>query len=237
MTKIFFPYNDQPKKFSFVFSDPIHFPFYVNNFVYYWEVASDGVTMYLLNNQPDTPIVKDVLLEETGITMYLGNNRIVPKTPIVKDVLLEEAGITTCLVNDAVDTSKRSLIEFAKIGWGIDAFKLLDPLTLGTIDPFTLGDISIYYANWMNMTTSIAKPGIGKVVKVSDGEIQLHSNVTAPLKDPEVDTTGIQYQLDSNDELAVVMQNVVVIPNAHYFGIKDNDIELETNTDNIENGT
>lgn len=156
MTKIFFPYNDQPKKFSFKFSEPIRFPFYVNDLVYYWEVGSDGITMYLLNNQidPETPIVKDVLLEETGITMYL--------------------------VNDTADTSKHILIEFAKIGWGMDTLKLLDPLMLGTIDPFTLGDISICYANWMNMTTSVAKSGVVKVVEASDAEMQLRSDAVLP---------------------------------------------------------
>lgn len=156
MTKIFFPYNDQPKKFSFKFSEPIRFPFYVNDLVYYWEVGSDGITMYLLNNQidPETPIVKDVLLEETGITMYL--------------------------VNDTADISKHILIEFAKIGWGMDTLKLLDPLMLGTIDPFTLGDISICYANWMNMTTSVAKSGVVKVVEASDAEMQLRSDAVLP---------------------------------------------------------
>lgn len=156
MTKIFFPYNDQPKKFSFKFSEPIRFPFYVNDLVYYWEVGSDGITMYLLNNQidPETPIVKDVLLEETGITMYL--------------------------VNDTADTSKHILIEFAKIGWGMDTLRLLDPLTLGAIDPFTLGDISTCYANWMNMTTSVAKSGVVKVVEASDAEMQLRSDAVLP---------------------------------------------------------
>lgn len=156
MTKIFFPYNDQPKKFSFKFSEPIRFPFYVNDLVYYWEVGSDGITMYLLNNQidPETPIVKDVLLEETGITMYL--------------------------VNDTADTSKHILIEFAKIGWGMDTLKLLDPLTLGAIDPFTLGDISTCYANWMNMTTSVAKSGVVKIVEASDAEMQLRSDAVLP---------------------------------------------------------
>lgn len=156
MTKIFFPYNDQPKQFSFKFSEPIRFPFYVNDLVYYWEVGSDGITMYLLNNKidPDTPIVKDVLLEETGITMYL--------------------------VNETADTSKHILIEFAKIGWGMDTLKLLDPLTLGEIDPFTLGEISICYANWMEIATSVAKTGVVKVIEASDAEMQLKSDAVLP---------------------------------------------------------
>lgn len=156
MTKIFFPYNDQPRQFSFKFSEPIRFPFYVNDLVYYWEVGSDGITMYLLNNKidPDTPIVKDVLLEETGITMYL--------------------------VNETADTSKHILVEFAKIGWGMDTLKLLDPFTLGEIDPFTLGEISICYANWMEITTSIAKTGIVKVIEASDAEMQLKSDCVLP---------------------------------------------------------
>ena len=156
MTKIFFPYNDQPKQFSFKFSEPIRFPFYVNDLVYYWEVGSDGITMYLLNNKidPDTPIVKDVLLEETGISMYL--------------------------VNETADTSKHILIEFAKIGWGMDTLKLLDPLTLGEIDPFTLGEISICYANWMEIATSVAKTGVVKVIEASDAEMQLKSDAVLP---------------------------------------------------------
>lgn len=156
MTKIFFPYNDQPKQFSFKFSEPIRFPFYVNDLVYYWEVGSDGITMYLLNNKidPDTPIVKDVLLEETGISMYL--------------------------INDTADTSKHILIEFAKIGWGMDTLKLLDPLTLGEIDPFTLGEISICYANWMEIATSVAKTGVVKVIEASDAEMQLKSDAVLP---------------------------------------------------------
>lgn len=156
MTKIFFPYNDQPKQFSFKFSEPIRFPFYVNDLVYYWEVGSDGITMYLLNNKidPDTPIVKDVLLEETGISMYL--------------------------VNETADTSKHILIEFAKIGWGMDTLKLLDPLTLGEIDPFTLGEISICYANWMEIATSVAKTGVVKVIEASNAEMQLKSDAVLP---------------------------------------------------------
>ncbi len=156
MTKIFFPYNDQPKQFSFKFSEPIRFPFYVNDLVYYWEVGADGITMYLLNNKidPDTPIVKDVLLEETGITMYL--------------------------VNETADVSKHILIEFAKIGWGMDTLKLLDPLTLGEIDPFTLGEISICYANWMEITASVAKTGVVKVIEASDAEMQLKSDAVLP---------------------------------------------------------
>lgn len=156
MTKIFFPYNDQPRQFSFKFSEPIRFPFYVNDLVYYWEVGSDGITMYLLNNKidPDTPIVKDVLLEETGITMYL--------------------------VNETADTSKHILVEFAKIGWGMDTLKLLDPFTLGEIDPFTLGEISICYANWMEITTSVAKTGVVKVIEASDAEMQLKSDCVLP---------------------------------------------------------
>lgn len=156
MTKIFFPYNDQPKQFSFKFSEPIRFPFYVNDLVYYWEVGSDGITMYLLNNKidPDTPIVKDVLLEETGITMYL--------------------------VNETADTSKHIFVEFAKIGWGMDTLKLLDPLTLGEIDPFTLGEISVCYANWMEIATSVAKTGVAKVVEASNAEMKLKSDAVLP---------------------------------------------------------
>lgn len=156
MTKIFFPYNDQPKKFPFKLSEPVRFPFYVNDIVYYWEVGSDGITMYLLNNKidPDTPIVKDVLIEETGITMYL--------------------------VNSAADTSKHILIEFAKIGWGMDTLGLLDPFILGEIDPFTLGDISICYANWMQFATSAVKTGANKVIEVSDSEMQLRSDTVLP---------------------------------------------------------
>lgn len=156
MTKIFFPYNDQPKKFSFKFPEPIRFPFYVNDLVYWWEADSHGITMYLIsdNISPDTPVLKDIMLEETGISMYL--------------------------VNNVAGTSKHILIEFAKIGWGMDTLGLLDPFTLGEIDPFTLGDISICYANWMNLSNSVVKVGIDPLVKASDVKMQLDSGAVIP---------------------------------------------------------
>lgn len=152
MTKIFFPYIDQPKKLSFQFSAPIRFPFYVNDLVYYWDVGSDGITMYLSNNQidPTVPIVKDIVLEDTGITMYL--------------------------VNEAVSPSKHIIVEFAKIGWGIDTLGLLDPLTIGEIDPFTLGEISVCYANWMNIAASTAKANANKVFNASNSKLQIESD-------------------------------------------------------------
>lgn len=146
MTKIFFPYNDQP----------IRFPFYINDLVYYWEVGSDGITVYLLNNKidPDMPIVKDILLEETGISMYLDN--------------------------ETTDTSKHILVEFAKIGWSMDTLGLLDPLTLGEIDLFTLGEIAVCYANWLDITASVIKAGIAKIIEASNAEMQLNSNAVLP---------------------------------------------------------
>lgn len=156
MTKIFFPYKDQPNKISFKFSEPISFPFYVNDLAYYWEVGSDGITMYLLNNQIDkhNGVVKDVLLEETGISMYL--------------------------VNEQTQTSKHIFVEFAKIGMDIDTLGLLDPFTLGEIDPFTLGQISEGYANWMEITASVAKTGVAKIVEASNAKMKLDSGVVLP---------------------------------------------------------
>lgn len=156
MTKIFFPYNDQPNKISFKFPEPISFPFYVNDLVYYWEVGSDGITMYLLNNQidQDNGVVKDILLEETGISMYL--------------------------VNEQTNTSKHIFVEFAKIGMGIDTLGILDPFTLGEIDPFTLGQISEGYANWMEITASVAKAGVAKIIEASNAKMKLDSGVVLP---------------------------------------------------------
>lgn len=152
MHKIFFPYNDQPKQFSFRFSEPIRFPFYVNDLVYYWEAGTEGITLYLLNNQidPNTPIVKDILLEETGLTMYL--------------------------VNEKTNTSKHIIVEFAKIGAGLETLGLLDPFTLGEIDPFTLGEISNCYANWMELGNSVTKPNVDKYFDASGVEMELNSN-------------------------------------------------------------
>lgn len=164
MNKIFFPYNDQPRQFSFKFSEPIRFPFYVNDLVYYWEVEPDGVTLYLLDNKinPDIPIVKDILLEETGISTYL--------------------------INGTAGTSKDILAELAKIGWNMDTLELLDDLTLGEIDRFTLGEISICYANWMEIASSVAKSGVAKIIEASDAEMKLKSDAVLPyIKDVYLD--------------------------------------------------
>lgn len=155
MTKLFFPYNDQPKQFSFKFPDPIRFPFYVNDLVYYWEIDSSGITLYLYNDTATS--VKDVMIEDTGITIYL------------KD--------------EVENTLKHIFVEFDKIGYGDNVLGNtlgeLDPHTLGDIDSYTLG--TLYqaissFADWMQLHTSTV-PVINSLhSEANDIEMMLESD-------------------------------------------------------------
>lgn len=178
MTKLFFPYEDQPKHFPFKFQDPVRFPFYVNDLVYYWEVDSHGITLYLYNDVAST--VKDVVLEETGITIYL------------KD---EVEGV-----------QKHIYVEFAKIGTGSNVLGNtlgeLDPYKLGVIDNFTLG--TLYeairsFADWMNIANSIPTALSSKGFDASNVEMQLESDSVLPY------TKNIYIEID--DDIGIVGLN------------------------------
>jgi len=125
MTKIFFPFNDQPKRFPFKLSQPIRFPFIVNDLVYYWDVGTPGITLYINSEMVvgDTPTLKDIILEDTGIVVYLHNNDL--------------------------NISQQINISFEQISAGIHTLGLLDPFTLGDIDYWTLGEISTCCADWL----------------------------------------------------------------------------------------
>lgn len=152
MTKIFFPYNDQPKQFQFKFSKPIRFPFYVNDLVYFWEADAHGITLYLHNEV--APTLKNVLLEESGITMYL--------------------------YNQETKVGKHIYVEFAKVGLGLYTLGDLDPLTLGYIDNFTLGEISNYAADWMMLLQSTANVD-GHIYSEADNvSMHLDSGIVLP---------------------------------------------------------
>lgn len=158
MAKIFFPFIDQPKQFPFLYGRSIRFPFIVENLVYYWDFNTQGITLYL-NSQdmtPDAPVLKDILLEDTGITFYLDNSNSGAGTSLVKSVL----------------------VTFEQIGRGLQTLGMIDPLTLGDIDPFKLGEISTISADWMALKTSIVSTA--KKIIEDGGDIQmcLGSNTT-----------------------------------------------------------
>ena len=166
MTKIFFPYNDQPKQFQFKFPEPIRFPFYVNDLVYFWEADAHGITLYLHNEV--APTIKDILLEESGITMYLYNQE-------TKD-------------------GKHIYVEFAKVVLGLYTLRDLDPLTLGYIDNFTLGEISNYAADWMMLLQSVVKAD-GHIYSDADSvSMRLDSGAVLPY-DKKIYTGELQDKL------------------------------------------
>ena len=131
MTRLFFPYQDTPKQLLFKLPQQVRFPFYVNDLVYYWEAGTDGVTVYLLNNKID------------------------PSNPVIKDIVIEETGITVYLYNQTTQLSQQIFVEYGTIESKIATLGDIDPYTLQTIDPFTLGHTSGAYANWMEMRTSV----------------------------------------------------------------------------------
>lgn len=152
MTKIFFPYNDQPKQFSFKFPEPIRFPFYVNDLVYFWEVDAHGITLYLHNDI--APALKDIELEESGISMYL--------------------------YNEQTKVGKHIFLDFAKIGLGLYTLGDLDPLTLGHIDYFTLGEISTYASDWMMLSQSSVGTIAQTEVQADEAQMRLRSDTVVP---------------------------------------------------------
>ena len=155
MAKIFFPYIDRPKEFPFLMGRRIRFLFIVEDLVYYWEFTMEGATLYLhsgdISNQ--TPILKDILLEDTGITFYLANDSLAVDTPLIQAVY----------------------IEFEQIGKGVHTLGRLDPLTLGDIDPFTLGDISNVSANWKALRNAIVTAVSNIVAEGGDLRMRLNS--------------------------------------------------------------
>lgn len=152
MTKIFFPYNDQPKRFSFKFLDPIRFSFHIDNFVYYWNVETDGLPLYLLNNQ------------------------ISPDLPIVKDILLDKINSDLCLFNEPSDTLKHILIELPKEdlhGLDENTLQSLDLLPIYDMDSLIFGNATTFYTNRIDLETDLRQFDITKFVEASNITIQL----------------------------------------------------------------
>lgn len=156
MAKIFFPYIDRPKEFPFLLGRPIRFLFIVENLVYCWEFTMEGTTLYLHSDDisEKTPILKDILLEDTGITFYLENHSLDAKLSVVKSIL----------------------IEFEQIGKGVHTLGRLDPLTLGDIDPFTLGEISNVSANWKALRNAIVSAVSNVFAEGGDWQMRLNSD-------------------------------------------------------------
>lgn len=156
MAKIFFPYIDRPKEFPFLLGRQIRFPFIVEDLVYYWTFTTEGITLYLhsADISEETPILKDILLEDTGITFYLANG---------------SAGAQATLI-------KAVYVEFEQIGKGIHTLGRLDPLTLGDIDPFTLGEISNVSASWKALRNAIATTMSNIITNGDNAQMHLKSD-------------------------------------------------------------
>ncbi len=156
MAKIFFPYIDRPKEFPFLLGRQIRFPFIVEDLVYYWTFSTEGITLYLHseNITKQTPILKDILLEDTGITFYLANDSIGTQATLAKAVY----------------------IEFEQIGKGIHTLGRLDPLILGDIDPFTLGEITHVSANWKALRNAIVTAISNITSEGNDLQMKLNSD-------------------------------------------------------------
>lgn len=166
MAKIFFPYIDRPKEFPFLVDWQIHFPypldrqiwfpFIVGDWAYYWTLTTEGVTLYLGTEDipANMPVLKDILLEDTGIAFYLENGSLEAQTSL----------------------SKMVYVEFEQIGKGVHTLSRLDPLTLGDIDPYTLGDISNVSANWKALRNAVVAAARDIAAQGGDVEMRLGSD-------------------------------------------------------------
>ena len=134
MAKIFFPFADKPKKLPFLLDKTIRFPFTIDNLLYYCDISTEGITMYLHNGaiSVDSMQMQMVLMEIKDI-LYLINGEI------------GSEGIPI------VELSKKSFVSFKQYGRGLHTIGLLDPFTLGELDPFSFANIIGDSANWMVM--------------------------------------------------------------------------------------
>ncbi len=158
MAKIFFPFADQPKKLPFLLDKTIRFPFTIDNLLYYCDISTEGITMYLHNGaiSVDSLQMQMVLMEIKDI-LYLINGEI------------GQEGIPI------VELSKKSFVTFKQYGRGLHTIGLLDPFTLGELDPFSFANIVGDSANWVVMENCLLEAISNVIVDFEHVGLQLQS--------------------------------------------------------------
>ena len=159
MAKIFFPFADQPKQLPFLIDKTIRFPFTIDNLLYYCDISPGGITMYL---HPETisidSLAIQMVLMEIKDMLYLANGEIQPDgVPIV-------------------ELSKKSYVTFHQYSKGLHTIGLLDPLSLGDLDPFSFANIIGESANWMALENCVLEAISKLIMETEHIGLQLSSN-------------------------------------------------------------
>lgn len=168
MTKIFFPFKDT-SRFSFAYRDLIDMTFRDSPAIRFPIIIEGGFKF-------------DLSVDANGITIYLVN----AKTPAIKKVGTSAGGIEMYLKNELTDTYKRVYVDFKQLGLGLHLLGMVDALTLGELDPYTLGDISYCFADWKRLQYSVLTLGTDTIIVPVGTETYLINNLISPEKNVEI---------------------------------------------------
>ena len=168
MTKIFFPFKDA-NRFSFAYRDMIAMAFQKSPTIRFPFVIEGGFSF-------------DISVDADGITLNLIN----AKTQAIKDVSIEGDGIVMHLNSERTYVDKRIYVKFKQLGLGLHLLGMVDALTLGELDPYTLGDISYCFADWKRLQYSVLTLGTDTIIVPVDTETYLINNLISPEKNVEI---------------------------------------------------
>lgn len=168
MTKIFFPFRDT-SRFTLAYRDLIDMTFRESPGVRFPIVIEGGFKF-------------DLSVDADGITLYLIN----AKTPLVTGADISANGIEMYLKNDTLGTFKRVYVDFKQLGLGLHQLGMIDLLTLGELDPYTLGDISYCFADWKRLQYSVISLGKDTIIFPEDTPTYLINGLINPEKNVEI---------------------------------------------------
>ena len=168
MTKIFFPFKDA-NRFSFAYRDMIAMSFQKSPTIRFPFVIEGGFSF-------------DISVDADGITLYLIN----AKTQVIKDVSIEGDAIVMHLNSESTYVDKRIYVKFKQLGLGLHLLGMIDALTLGELDPYTLGDISYCFADWKRLQYSVISLGKDTIIFPEDTPTYLINGLINPEKNVEI---------------------------------------------------
>lgn len=168
MTKIFFPFREADR-FSFAYRDIIDMTFRDSPTIQFPIIIDGGFKF-------------DLSVDASGITFYLDN----AKTHLVKGGDLSARGIEMYLKNEQTDTYKRVYVDFKQLGLGLYLLEMIDSLSLGELDSYTLGDISYCFADWKQLRYSVITLGSDTIIVPVGTSPQLIGRLTTTEKNVEI---------------------------------------------------
>lgn len=192
MVKIFFPFTDKPKQFDFLQRSVIHMPFMINDFLYYCEISPCGITMYLhpAHMSSGSTLMKMMLSDINGKLCIINGNICDDGIPVIT-------------------LSKHNFIEFKHYGQSLNTIGILDPISLGKVDPFSF----INSAEWMALGCLMLKAISKLIISLEHIGMKIRSDSKANTS-KEVQLVGLRSTLYST---GIGSQRVASIGEMDYF--------------------